>query len=279
MGARKSSNRTSRNYFEEYIYDGKVRYIEYADTPEVYKRISQRIWYRRRLHMHTKPIMIIYFDGTFGFVANGVLYLRHGIQKFINRIKDRFQIAIAINYSIKGCTTLADILLKKSIHFDALYHIKKITPMWIGVFYDQIYKDFKINQGDVLLKVCVLTSVNLDNQYAKYATRDQIIFEDERVNRFNSHNECNCHGVPLPSKRYKNVPVTLLIQNPMMNSFFWSMSLKYLKITQNDEKLNTIFSFKYNNWALGSAQFLRNKDSHYRNNNDDVIIEEKITRY
>lgn len=48
----------------------KTKFITTAETPKKYLKMSKRLYFRRRYHMRNKPLMIIYFEGVLGFIAN-----------------------------------------------------------------------------------------------------------------------------------------------------------------------------------------------------------------
>jgi len=86
--------------------------------------LSSRVWYKRRLHMQHKPLIIIYFEGVIGFLQQSGLYLRRGVSKFIHRQRHDFQIVLVTNYSYNETQCLKEILDKKEICFDAIYTLK-----------------------------------------------------------------------------------------------------------------------------------------------------------
>lgn len=122
----------------------RVRYVYNAETSKSYQEMSQRIAYKRRLHMTNKPVIIIYFEGVIGFKNKEFLYLRDGARKFIQRLWSDFQVVLVTNYNPKNTLNLREILEKRGLDFDAIYSLNFEDPKWNYAYYDQIYKDFLI---------------------------------------------------------------------------------------------------------------------------------------
>jgi len=50
--------------------------------------------------------MIIFFEGVIGFNIRSNIYLRSGVQRFMKRNFNEFQIAVATNYSSRTSLTI-----------------------------------------------------------------------------------------------------------------------------------------------------------------------------
>ena len=85
----KVDNSAHKHTYNKY---GKTRYIYTAETAKCYHDMSERVAYKRRLHMTNKPLIIVYYDGVIGFTNKGNTYMRPGVHKFIHKIWPDFQI-------------------------------------------------------------------------------------------------------------------------------------------------------------------------------------------
>lgn len=121
------------------------------------------------------------------------------------------------------------------------------------VFYDQIYKDFKIKKCDVKIRVLAIGCLNLENEEIKYklSRPESCIMIKTEQNKSKMEAELNCLGLPMPSVDYKDPPLTLLTQNPYMWGGFLSSSLKSVNFTPLCEKATSIFSYQINGYDIG----------------------------
>jgi hypothetical protein len=214
--------------------------------------------------MHDKPILIINFYGVLGLWKRNKIYLRHGVIHFIRNIRNLFQVVIVVTQETRQ-------VYEKIGEVDAIY---KTGESKFGCFYDQIYKDFKIKPEDIILKVLVVASVDLDEQYSKYVEKDQILFEKE-AKKVYMGNRGNWNGIPLPSKKCKSMPVTILVQNMEMCDFYLAMSMKELRITPSENKPKIVFDFKINEQPLG----IINTKSSFQSTQEEIKLEHNLRKW
>lgn len=176
--------------------------------------------------LKTQPLLIIFFDGCLGFLNCNNLYLKPGVRKFVNRIYSYTQIVIATKLSPDLAIVLSRVLTQELINYDGVYSISADSQNHKFVVYDQIYKDFRIKPDEVEKRVLVLSTVNLDRDYMKYSTTQDLLFSWEGTKSYKSYSECNCIGVPIASKEFSSAPITIFVQNPAMDPYFSWMSLK-----------------------------------------------------
>ena len=56
--------------------------------------------------------------------------------------------------------------------------------------------------------------------------KENLLFNYNSFNKFKMFNDSNCKGIPVPSSDFRDVPLTILFQNPFMNSNMSSTSMK-----------------------------------------------------
>ena len=83
----------SINYKLNRIGSQGLNSIKTQSTAE-YKNFSQRMFFKRRLSMKSKPLLIISYDGILGFTRDKRFHLRPQINDFIQSIKSHYQVVI-----------------------------------------------------------------------------------------------------------------------------------------------------------------------------------------
>lgn len=79
----------------------KLKQVDVVTRPQTqikYLQMSTRNIFKRRSFMADRPLIIIYFDGTLGFLNAQNLYFRPGVAQFINRIHGYFQVSLRYNF-------------------------------------------------------------------------------------------------------------------------------------------------------------------------------------
>lgn len=174
--------------------------------------MSVRLYYKRRVNIQAKPLLIISYDGVLGFTRNRQFHMRPKVCEFMKKVRMSYQIVITKLNNTKHCEVIMDILIKKGISFDALYLINPDQTCKEYVFYEQIYKDFKISNKAVSTNVYWLIPLNVDNVEYKLGVNDSSLFA-RPLKKNNWTNEINLQSIPLPSKNYTNTPTLLITQN------------------------------------------------------------------
>lgn len=90
----------------------KTKYTTFAETPIKYFNMSKRVFYKRRLHMKNKPLIIIYFDGVLGFIAKDNLYFRKGATTFLQNVRHDFQLVMISSFKTKRTISIKDFFEK-----------------------------------------------------------------------------------------------------------------------------------------------------------------------
>lgn len=89
----------------------KTKYIFNADTAEKYYKMSKRLFFKRRVHMKSKPLMIIFIEAI-SFIAKNNLYFRNGATKFLQKIRHNFQIVMVSSFKSKRIISIKDFFEK-----------------------------------------------------------------------------------------------------------------------------------------------------------------------
>lgn len=162
------------------------------------------------------------------------------------------------------------------MHFDAFYLVNPDQTCKDYVFYEQIYKDFKISSKAVSAKVFWLIPLNVDNiEYISLwlGISDSNIFT-RPVKKNNWINEINLQSIPLPSKNYPNTPTLLITQNakasirimPVNFPKLWPEKIEgaiKLKSLSKQSYYVTNSIWKYIKSLYESDEILQNKRSAY----------------
>lgn len=104
-----------------------------------------------------------------------------------------------------------------------------------------------------------MASLNLDEEEFRVVSKDQLIFNGKVDNKYRSWVTWNWGGIPCPSNEFRNVPITLLVQNPVMNPNYAWFSIKNVRFSQLESKPTTVFSYKINKWMIGNINKVKNK--------------------
>ena len=105
-----------------------------------------------------------------------------------------------------------------------------------------------------MLKSMLILPINYDTDEHKVIDKDTWIFTEPIGEKFKISTECNIRGLPLPSNKYKIVPMIILVQAPYMNHKFKSISLSHLKFDKISQKPYDLFSFKINKHRFGRVE-------------------------
>ena len=124
-----------------------------AETPENYLKMSIRLFYRRRINMQSKPLLIIAYDGVLGFTKNKRFHIRPKMFELMKSLKSHYQLVLTKSGEASHSSIIIDILTKKGVFFDAFYHMNPESPLRSFQFNEQIYKDFKVAPKSVPNKV------------------------------------------------------------------------------------------------------------------------------
>ncbi|CAI2359312.1 unnamed protein product [Moneuplotes crassus] len=190
---------------------GKLVYTIKANSEQNYHKISTRLHYKRKINFELKPLLIIYYDGILGFTRKQRLYVRPKVDKFLSKMSKNFQIVIVKCGSISDSNVILDTVLKKH-PIDAFYCLNPNTSDTTFVFFDQIYKDFKIPAKAVDSRVHCLTSLNVDDaEYSSNMTEEVLFNQPFQKHKITTQLNISC--VPLPSKTYSLLPKCHLLKN------------------------------------------------------------------
>lgn len=230
-------NTVNRNICVKSAKEPMIRSTSSSDTDDILTPVtdevfnwSKRLFFRRRLEMANKNLIVINFEGVIGDIfkeniwqdQEEALHLRKGAKKALRHLLQSFQVVLFFHTSRVNYNKVLNYFSSKSINFDGAY-CSENNARWAtkckGKFkktlkysehmqnYSQISMDFGI-QNEVLGKMLILTSIWLDHDEYFAAGLNLII------KNFQSIPQYLCKAVPVSNNPDTLLPITLALPDP-----------------------------------------------------------------
>ena len=184
--------------------DTKISYISPKSIPNSSVKFSiERLYFSPRKNTLTKKVVVIQFDGIIGEFLFSMqdqtqsLNLKPNSYQMINSISKKMHVVILFRSTKSKAEFSLDQLLKLGVTFDAGYFINKGLWNQLPISYEQIYKDFGINNDDIRNNLVIVGSYD-----------SEIFSLDQNLNEVFS-------SVPIifNNDYYKKTPIIILLKN------------------------------------------------------------------